>query len=415
MKKILGIILAVCCLGSAFAVMPTANMSVATFDGDAGLKFEQKLDYLNDTNEFGFGNWANAKIKINLLNGGLESSKGKSIWGEISLKVDSADTGDKQNTDVGALSIGSSASVEYAKIHFLKGDVNVALNITAPEAKLGSSTVATAIPGATYSTSEITTAKKYGFGVEIRNYLADLDLIYNTNGVQKKENLKQSFVANSTLKGFINTNIYAGVAYMNKDLSYRLGADYNQAITDKLYVKPSVDFTYEDRAEVAASKLVAGTLIGWGNKDQDPGYSFDDTDDAKYNEGFSVAYESYLSKVDFDNGVYGNIVFALFQNSLVDGLSTAVKYDATIEGIAKGNLTLNAKYNKDFGVVGVTVEGKAAAAVNAFDKTELKYSVALWNNNVIANTDLCAKYVGETTVDGAKNTGAVEVYAKIHF
>lgn len=40
MKKILGIILAICCLGSAFAVMPSTTMSIATFDGDAGVSFK---------------------------------------------------------------------------------------------------------------------------------------------------------------------------------------------------------------------------------------------------------------------------------------------------------------------------------------------------------------------------------------
>ena len=37
----------------------------------------------------------------------------------------------------GALSIGKSASVKTAKIHFVDGDVDVALNILTPAAKLG--------------------------------------------------------------------------------------------------------------------------------------------------------------------------------------------------------------------------------------------------------------------------------------
>ncbi len=415
MKKILGILLAICCLGSAFAVMPSTTMSIATFDGDAGVSFKQELDYVAGSNKFGFHNWANAKINIKLLNGGEENTKGKGIWGEIKVGIESADTGDKTNENVGALSIGKSAEVSTAKIHFYKGDVDVALNIKPSEAKLGNLSLASAVPGTSYQTSEISKADKNGFGIEIRNYLADIDLIYNTNGVQKKDDLKQVFAANTTIKGFINTNLYAGAIYKDKDFSYRLGADYTQDLSKGMYVKPAVDFNLHEISNLKVSKLVVGGLFGWGNKDQNPGFTFDSTDDAKYNEGVSFGYETTLSKHDFANKVYGKVVIAAFENSLVAGLNTAVKYETKVEEFGKGTLTLNTIYSKDFGIVGLTLEAQAVAPIAGIDTTAIKYRVALWNNTIVKNTTLEAKYVGETSVDGKTNTGAIEVYAKVHF
>ena len=415
MKKILGIILAICCLGSVFAVMPSTTMSIVTFDGDAGLKFEQKLDYVKGSNEFGFGNWATAKINIKLLNGGEENTKGKGVWGEIKVGVESAETGDKTNENVGNLSIGKKAEISTAKIHFYKGDVDVALNIKPSEAKLGNLSLASAVPGSSYQTSEINKAYKNGFGIEIRNYLADLDLIYNTNGVQKKEDLKQSFVANTTLKGFINTNLYGGVALKDKDFSYRLGADYTQDLANNMYVKPAIDFNLEAISGYKVSRLVFGGLFGFGDKDQNPGFTFDSTDKAEYNEGVSIGYETTLSKHDFANGVYGKVVIAAFENSLVPGLNTAVKYETKVEEFGKGALTLNTIYSKDFGIVGLTLEGQVSSSLTDIKGTSIDYRVALWNNVIVKNTTIEAKYIGKTSVDGKTNTGAIEVYAKVHF
>lgn len=410
MKKIFGIILAICCLGSAFAGNPTENYSIAEFSGEAGVKYVQNLDYKADTNKFGFENWANANLKINLLNGGNVTTKGKGIWGEIKVKIDTPDALENP----GALSIGKSAFVDYAKIHFLKGDVGIALNITAPKNELGTLTLPSAIP-ASYSTGAINKAYSNGFGLEIRNYLVDLDLIYNTNGVKKADALKHSFGVNSTIKGFINTNIYVGLALKDKDLSYRIGGDHNLTLSDKMYVKPAIDFNYEARGDLAVSKMIAGVLFGWGNKGVDAGFDLDDTDDGKYNEGVSVSYETTLSKHDFKNGVYGKLIIGAFENSLVSGLATAVKYETTVEKFIEGTASLNTKYSKDFGVVGVTVEGEAVAPLAAIKTTTLGYSVSLWNNNIIKNTNLWAKYVGTTSCDGATNKGDIEIGAKIHF
>lgn len=349
------------------------------------------------------------------MNGGEENTKGKGVWGEIKVGVESADTGDKTNENVGALSIGKSAEVSTAKIHFFNGDVDVALNIKPSEAKLGNLSLASAVPGTSYQTSEISKADKNGFGIEIRNYLADIDLIYNTNGVQKKDDLKQVFAANTTIKGFINTNLYAGAIYKDKDFSYRLGADYTQDLSKGMYVKPAIDFNLETKAGYKVSRLVFGGLFGWGNKGQNPGFELDGTDKAEFNEGISFGYETTLSKHDFANKVYGKVVIAAFENSLVPGLQTAVKYEAKVEEFVKGDLVVNSVYSKDFDIIGVTVEGQVVSSLADIKGTKVDYRVSLWNNNIVKNTSLWAKYVGKTSVDGKTNTGAIEICAKVHF
>ena len=386
------------------------------------LLYKQDVDYKANENSFGFENSAKAGIKINLFNAGWKETRGKGVWGELKIATDGDTNKYADGNPTGAMGaligdVPMKVKVDTAKIHFYKGDVDVALNILPPEAKLGSASLSSALAEPTYQTSDISKAYKNGFGVEIRNYLVDLDLIYNTNGVVKKDELKHSFAANSTIKGFINTKLYAGVAYTDKDLSYRLGADYNQSITDKLYVKPAVDFTLETRGEFKVSKMVAGALFGWGKTNQATDFELGsyNKDDYKFNEGISVSYETTLSKHDFAAGEYGKILLGLFENSLVPGLDTAVRYEAKVNDFVKGDLTLNTKYSKDFDVVGVTLEAEAFVDDAKFDATALEYSVCFWNNKVVKNTNLWAKYVGATSVDGSANTGKVEVAAKVHF
>lgn len=404
MKKLLSFLLIISFVFTAFAVKPATNYSVAEFSGNATLEYKGSINEDADGKavvKHGFSNSTEAKIKLNLLNGGFVKTRGKGLWGELMVEIEGAD-----QENPGALSIGKSASVKTAKIHFVDGDVGVALNILTPAAKLGKQDLPSALP-IWFSTSEINKSFSNGVSLEIRNYLADVDFIINSNGPKTSDAAKYTYAVKSVIKGFINTNIYADMALKGKDISYRLGGNHNFAINDKLYLKPAVDFTYEDINDLAVSWMAAGVLFGWGNTGV--GFPFDDSyhnlagynKDNKFNEGFSVNYKTTLSKNDFENGVYGELAFGLFSNSLVEGLSTAAYYNTKAEEIGKGTLYLNAKYSKDFDVVGITLEG--AAKTVAFKDFGATYEICFWNNKVIKNTNLWAKYQGNYKLDKDNN------------
>ena len=177
MKKLLSFLLIISFVFTAFAVKPATNYSVAEFSGNATLEYKGSINEDADGKavvKYGFSNSTEAKIKLNLLNGGFVKTRGKGLWGELMVEIEGAD-----QENPGALSIGKSASVKTAKIHFVDGDVGVALNILTPAAKLGKQDLPSALP-IWFSTSEINKSFSNGVSLEIRNYLADVDFIINS-------------------------------------------------------------------------------------------------------------------------------------------------------------------------------------------------------------------------------------------
>ena len=127
MKKALAILLALSMVFAAFADAPAADFSVVSFSGNAALEWVSDLD----KEENGFNNTTEAAVKINLFNAGDAATSGEGVWGELKIVTDK--DGFYEVKDGSALAAGLTtpplyAKVDTAKIHFVDGDVGIALN-----------------------------------------------------------------------------------------------------------------------------------------------------------------------------------------------------------------------------------------------------------------------------------------------
>ena len=144
MKKALAILLALSMVFAAFADAPAADFSVVSFSGNAALEWVSDLD--NEKN--GFNNTTEAAVKINLFNAGDAATSGEGVWGELKIVTDK--DGFYEVKDGSALAAGLTtpplyAKVDTAKIHFVDGDVGIALNILKPGLALGENVLPTAV------------------------------------------------------------------------------------------------------------------------------------------------------------------------------------------------------------------------------------------------------------------------------
>ena len=144
MKKALAILLALSMVFAAFADAPAADFSVVSFSGNAALEWVSDLD--GEKN--GFNNTTEAAVKINLFNAGDAATSGEGVWGELKIVTDK--DGFYEVKDGSALAAGLTtpplyAKVDTAKIHFVDGDVGIALNILKPGLALGENVLPTAV------------------------------------------------------------------------------------------------------------------------------------------------------------------------------------------------------------------------------------------------------------------------------
>ena len=144
MKKALAILLAIGMVFAVFADAPVADLSVVSFSGNAALEWVSDLD--KEAN--GFNNTTEAAVKINLFNAGDAATSGDGIWGELKIVTDK--DGFYEVKDGSALAAGLTtpplyAKVDTAKIHFVDGDVGIALNILKPGLALGENVLPTAV------------------------------------------------------------------------------------------------------------------------------------------------------------------------------------------------------------------------------------------------------------------------------
>jgi len=144
MKKALAILLAIGMVFAVFADAPVVSNSVVEFKGAASLEWISDLDA--ETN--GFKNTTEAAVKINLFNAGDAATSGDGIWGELKIVTDK--DGFYEVKDGSALAAGLTtpplyAKVDTAKIHFVDGDVGIALNILKPGLALGENVLPTAV------------------------------------------------------------------------------------------------------------------------------------------------------------------------------------------------------------------------------------------------------------------------------
>ena len=388
MKKALAILLALSMVFAAFADEPATNYSVAEFSGSASLEWVSDLDAKTN----GFKNDASATLKINLLNGGEKVTAGDGVWGELKIKIDAQDAL-ATPTD---LKIEKTAAVDVAKIHFVDGDVGIALNIK-PDMSLGLGegcvTTATGyeVKNAGVNPND---ALKTGFKLEVTTGVVDANFTVADNGVADKKEF--GFAADATVKAVENMNIKAAFAYAAEKTAMRFGADYKLAINEKLYVKPAVDFTMMGEAK----SLLAGAIFGWGAEGQKPEFTKLNKDSDKFADGISVAFTTDLADAK-------NIQIGLYDSTLLEGLKVGVNYDATLAEFAKGKINAGVKYGTDIDILTISAEFGYEQDLAA-ETNDYMYKAGLSTDDVIDNTSLYANYEG-----GKDKTGKITVGTKI--
>ena len=396
MKKALAILLALSMVFAAFADAPAADFSVVSVTGSASLEWESNLE--SETN--GFKNSTEAVVKINLFNGGDASTSGDGMWGELKVVTDKDGFVEVKGdaTDAFASKIETVpmfAKIDTAKIHFVEGDVAIALNILKPSLSLGEVVLPTAASGETKSDKfDVTGALTNGFALEVKTSPIDVNFKVMDNDVAATK--EWGFGADATLKVVENMNIKAGFAYANEETAFVASADYKLAIDEKLYVKPVVAFGMKDPNK----QLAAGVLFGWGADGQKPEFALLNKDSDKFADGVSVTFKS-----DLDEG--NSIVFGLYDSTLLAGLKFGAEYDADLDDFAEGKLATGVKYGTDIDILTVALEFGYKADF-ALDTNKYIYSVELSTDDVIDNTTLSAKYAG-----GKDDKGTITVGAKI--
>ena len=388
MKKALAILLALSMVFAAFADEPVTNYSVAEFSGSAELGWKSDLD--KETN--GLFNKTEANLKINLLTGGSKATTGDGVWGELAINIDTPDA----LTNPGALAIGKTASVSTAKIHFVDGDVGIALNMLAPNLKLADD-------------YNVTGALTNGFGIAITSAPIEVAFTVMDNGVAKDK--AWGFGANASIKAIDALTLKGAFAYNDKDankLAATADASYKIAINDTMSVTPAVAFKMLGDNKKA---LDASVNYLWGGVETE-------VDFAGKGTGFTVAYGTGFKNKD------GSLTFSAY-DTVLDTLKLGVKYGTTVADFAKGTLYFGAAYSVAIDIIDFSVHGGAKLAIGADDVlAEYKYGATISTDDVIDNTVLSLNYEageyaevkddkGTITDDGKHKLGTITVSAKI--
>ena len=465
MKKALAILLAIGMVFAVFADAPVADLSVVSFSGNAALEWVSDLD--KEAN--GFNNTTEAAVKINLFNAGDAATSGDGIWGELKIVTDK--DGFYEVKDGSALAAGLTtpplyAKVDTAKIHFVDGDVGIALNILKPGLALGENVLPTAVGAdfksakfdvaslapasaaytaakAAYDAAEkaladlkktdydanallaaeraVAAAKKTldetaapaaltnGFALEITSSVIDANFKVMDNGVAADK--EWGFGADATVKAVENLNLKAGFAYAFEKTAFVASVDYKLGINDSLYLKPAVSFGLMDETK----QLAASALFGWGTEGQEPDFIKDGGKDADGNDtryiankcadGFSVTFTTNMA-----DPAKNAIAFGLYDSTLLAGLKVGAAYGADLDNFGKGVLSLAAKYGTDIDILTIALDFGFRTTFGTDNSNMCDYAIELSTDDVVDNTTLYAKYAGgvagETTKKGKITVGA---------
>ena len=282
------------------------------------------------------------------------------------------------------------AKIDTAKIHFVDGDVGIALNILAPGLGIGD----VVLPVATAFDSQKSAAYNpddgsltNGFALEITSSVIDANFKVLDNGVAADK--EWGFGADATIKAVENMNLKAAFSFADETVAFGASADYKLAINDAIYLKPVVAFAMKDEAK----ELAASALFGWGTEEQEPDLFYIAN---KCADGVSVTFKTALNDADPE------VAIRLYDSTLLDGLKVGAEF------LLPGKV-LNAavKYGTDIDILSIALafgyQGDFETETNTF-----KYSVELSTDDVIDNTNLYAKYEG-----GKDDNGKITVGAKI--
>ena len=387
MKKALAVLLALGMVFAAFADAPAADLSVVSVTGNAALEWISDLEAKTN----GFANPSEWNVKINLFNGGDVATSGDGVWGELKIVTD----GDgfvevKDGTLASKLeTVPMTAKIDTAKIHFVDGDVGIALNILAPGLGIGDVVLPTATAfeqkSAAYDPAGATLTN--GFALEITSSVIDANFKVKDNG--QAADKEWGFGADATIKAVDNMNLKAAFSFANDTVAFGASADYKLAINDAIYLKPVVAFAMMDEAK----ELAASALFGWGTEEQEPDFFYVTN---KCADGVSVTFKTALNDAD------PVVAIRLYDSTLLDGLKVGAEF------LLPGKvLNADVKYGTDIDILSIALAFGYTSNFDA-ETNGFKYSVELSTDDVIDNTNLYAKYEGEKD-----NNGKITVGAKI--
>ena len=387
MKKALAVLLALGMVFAAFADAPAADLSVVSVTGNAALEWISDLEAKTN----GFANPSEWNVKINLFNGGDVATSGDGVWGELKIVTD----GDgfvevKDGTLASKLeTVPMTAKIDTAKIHFVDGDVGIALNILAPGLGIGEVVLPTATAfeqkSAGFDPAGVTLTN--GFALEITSSVIDANFKVKDNG--QAADKEWGFGADATIKAVDNMNLKAAFSFANDKVAFGASADYKLAINDAIYLKPVVAFAMMDEAK----ELAASALFGWGTEEQEPDFFYVSN---KCADGVSVTFKTALNDAD------PVVAIRLYDSTLLDGLKVGAEF------ILPGKvLNADVKYGTDIDILSIALAFGYTSDFEA-ETSGFKYSVELSTDDVIDNTNLYAKYAG-----GKDDNGTITVGAKI--
>ena len=388
MKKALAVLLALGMVFAAFADAPAADLSVVSVTGNAALEWISDLEAKTN----GFANPSEWNVKINLFNGGDVATSGDGVWGELKIVTDGDGFVEVKDGKLAEklVTIPMTAKIDTAKIHFVDGDVGIALNILAPGLGIGD----VVLPVATAFDSQKSAAYNpddgsltNGFALEITSSVIDANFKVLDNGVAADK--EWGFGADATIKAVENMNLKAAFSFADETVAFGASADYKLAINDAIYLKPVVAFAMMDEAK----ELAAGALFGWGADGQEPDFKWVTN---KCADGVSVTFTTALDDAD------PVVAIRLYDSTLLDGLKVGAEF------LLPGKvLNAGVKYGTDIDILSIALGFDYTSNFEA-ETNNFAYSVEVSTDDVIDNTNLYAKYEG-----GKDDNGKITVGAKI--
>ena len=387
MKKALAVLLALGMVFAAFADAPAADLSVVSVTGNAALEWISDLEAKTN----GFANPSEWNVKINLFNGGDVATSGDGVWGELKIVTDGDGFVEVKDGKLAEklVTIPMTAKIDTAKIHFVDGDVGIALNILAPGLGIGDVVLPTATAfeqkSAAYNPDDGSLTN--GFALEITSSVIDANFKVLDNGVAADK--EWGFGADATIKAVENMNLKAAFSFADETVAFGASADYKLAINDAIYLKPVVAFAMMDEAK----ELAAGALFGWGADGQEPDFKWVTN---KCADGVSVTFTTALDDAD------PVVAIRLYDSTLLDGLKVGAEF------LLPGKvLNAGVKYGTDIDILSIALGFDYTSNFEA-ETNNFAYSVEVSTDDVIDNTNLYAKYEG-----GKDNNGKITVGAKI--
>ena len=308
---------------AAMADEPDVDLNIAELSGNA--KVTWGVDLGSDAaggGRTGFRNETDAKLKVNIANGGSKLTEGEGVWAELEVKV-----ADALVAEQGEIK-GGKAAIETAKLHI--GDLYV--GIKSGDAQVGGLNLTNAIKSDKYGVQakgekDITEGIVAGYDTDLFGVAVDFrSKPVGTADPKDYYTDQYAVAAEAELKDLAGFGAKAGVSYAFKSKTLGLfgSASYKLPLGDTTFVKASagVGFNKVGDAKLGAGELGASVLFGWGDENDDSqagGYYLDNDGTKKRTPGVGVAAYVPLFK-----HTYIDIVPAFYSGEIIENLTSAV-------------------------------------------------------------------------------------------